>query len=92
MTEQTLDRVARALATGMPRRTVMKAAAAAVAGGGSAAFFARGPEAAARVVCSAGQSHCGTNECVTPGVTKCCHCPHGHGLPIPVGDVCPGCG
>jgi len=25
MTEQTLDRVARALATGMPRRTVMKA-------------------------------------------------------------------
>jgi hypothetical protein len=33
MTEQTLDRVARALATGMPRRAVMKAAAAAAVGG-----------------------------------------------------------
>jgi hypothetical protein len=33
MSEQTLDRVARTLATGMPRRAVMKAAAAAAAGG-----------------------------------------------------------
>ena len=32
MSEQTLDRVARALATGMPRRAVMKAAAAAAGG------------------------------------------------------------
>jgi hypothetical protein len=33
MNEQTLDRVARALATRQPRRTVVKAAAAAIAGG-----------------------------------------------------------
>ncbi len=33
MTEQTLDQVVRTLATGMPRRTMIKAVAAAAAGG-----------------------------------------------------------
>jgi hypothetical protein len=92
MTEQTLDRFARALATGMPRRSMMKVAAATVAGVGSAAFFARGPEATARsrrVECGTGQRHCGTNECYRPEDQICCHCPHGIGQPIPVGNVCP---
>src|SRR5688572_11709659 len=47
MTEQTLDRVARALATGLPRRAVLKTVAAA-GGGGVVAHFT-GDESAARL-------------------------------------------
>jgi hypothetical protein len=77
MTEQTLDRVARALATGMPRRAVMKAAAA-VAAGGVLTMVSRHEEAHAANggYCVKGSSRCG-NACFNPSTHQCCRCPGG---------------
>jgi hypothetical protein len=75
MTEQTLDRVARALATGMPRRAVMKAAAAAAAGG-VLSMIGRHDEALAGQ-CSPGFRHCGKAGCYSLDPADnhlCCHC------------------
>jgi hypothetical protein len=74
MTEQTLDRVARVLATGMPRRAVMKAAAAAAAGG-VLSMVSRHEEAEAGY-CVKGSSaplRCGKG-CYNPNEDICCHC------------------
>ena len=74
MTEQTLDRVARALATGMPRRAVMKAAAAAA--GGVLSMIGRHDEALAGQ-CSPGFRHCGKAGCYSLDPADnhlCCHC------------------
>ena len=75
MTEQTLDRVARALATGMPRRTVMKAAAAAAVGG-VITMVVRHEEAHAGtcVKGSPESARCGGVACYNPNQDICCHC------------------
>src|SRR5215217_7772193 len=77
MSEQTLDRVARALATGMPRRAVMKAAAA-TAAGGMLTMISRHEEAQAGY-CVKGSSaplRCG-HSCYNPNEDICCHCSGG---------------
>jgi hypothetical protein len=77
MTEQTLDRVARALATGMPRRAVMKAAAAAAVGG-AITMVVRHEDALAGycVKGSAASQRCG-NGCINPDTHRCCNCKGG---------------
>jgi hypothetical protein len=77
MTEQTLDRVARVLATGMPRRAVMKAAAAAAAGG-VLTLVSRHEEAEAGfcVKGSLAYKRCG-HGCYNPERDLCCHCAQG---------------
>ena len=75
MSEQTLDRVARALATGMPRRAVMKAAAAAAAGG-MLTMISRHEEAHAANggYCITGLKRCGADGCYNPSEDICCKC------------------
>ena len=74
MTEQTLDRVARALATGMPRRAVMKAAAAAAAGG-VLTMVSRHEEAEpARRALRHWVKACGNDGCYNPSEDLCCKC------------------
>jgi hypothetical protein len=74
MTEQTLDRVARVLATGMPRRAVMKAAAA-VAAGGVLTMVSRHEEAEAGTCTGANNpERCGGAGCYNPDADICCHC------------------
>ena len=70
MTEQTLDRVARALATGMPRRTVMKAAAAAVGLAATSLPLLRGESTAAaqsEEMCCSSQRHKFSAQCKQQG-------------------------
>jgi hypothetical protein len=75
MSEQTLDRVARALATGMPRRAVMKAAAAAAAGGVLTMISRHeDAEAGAGGVCVNGFTRCGGDGCYNPSKDLCCKC------------------
>src|SRR5829696_2998164 len=75
MTEQTLDRVARVLATGMPRRAVLKAAAAAAAGG-VLTMVSRHEEAeAGGGYCITGLKRCGNDGCYDPTEDICCKCP-----------------
>ena len=74
MTEQTLDRVARVLATGMPRRQVMKAAAAAAAGG-VLTMVSRQEDAEAGGTCTNGLKRCGNDGCYNPTEDICCKCP-----------------
>jgi hypothetical protein len=74
MTEQTLDRVARVLATGMPRRQVMKAAAAAAAGG-VLTMVSRQEDPAAGGFCANGLTRCGGDGCYNPTTDICCKCP-----------------
>jgi hypothetical protein len=75
MTEQTLDRVARVLATGMPRRAVLKAAAAAAAGG-VLTMVSRHEDAEARGgTCTNGLQRCGNDGCYNPTEDICCKCP-----------------
>jgi hypothetical protein len=73
MSEQTLDRVARALATGMPRRAVMKAAAAAAAGG-VLTMVSRHEDAEAGGFCANGLKRCGGDGCYDTTKDICCKC------------------
>jgi hypothetical protein len=88
MEARRFDATITALGNGVSRRRVLGIL---VGGIGSAAFFARGQEAAARVVCDEGTRHCGRNECYRRGANQCCRCPGGVGIVIDLSGVCPAC-
>ena len=83
MTEQTLDQVARALSTGMPRRQVVKGVLGGAAAGAVALFGVRSSGAKSSS-CDRGFRRCG-DRCYDPELECCKHCEGGGAIVFDAG-------